>query len=346
MLKIVVILGCLKSLNLLDDHLLMVTAASFCRVWILFLTFVLAQTITMRPVLASSDSLPPCPVHSGFSVAQYPICMLDPVQFINGSWNAMYYQWFFNGALFSCDEHPLLQISSAGCHHIVLISSDALCSDTSEMWINVHPAYHVQFAVYLCPGEVYWFEGHELSMSGIYTAEYTTIHGCDSIIDLFLQVDTLKTGFQIQGSSAIASAGNKFYQWYDCASGFAPVAGACSPYFSPLSSGSYALVTGNNNCTDTSECQYIMVIGVDKNHGSGSITMSPNPARESVSCNNLKEGVTYDVVVTTTDGRIVRRALVTAGSPRIALHDISPGLYLVRISNPDETPVCFRIRVE
>jgi len=292
------------------------------------------------------DAPPPCAVHSGFSLAQYPLCTQDQLQLINASWNAYYFEWYFNGALFSNDEHPVLQLSGPGCHHILLISSDAFCSDTSELWIEVNQLYHVQYCVYLCPGEVYQFAGHELSMSGIYTAEYTSVAGCDSIIDLFLFMDSLNAGFVVQGQTATAVPGNVFYQWCDCSNGYTAIPGATGHQFSPPSTGSYALITGNTKCTDTSECQQIVVIGVDDNAPDEAFMLIPNPARDQVSCRNLPAGTSFEAVLIAPDGRVVTLSTVSSDHPHLNLRGVNAGVYLLRLTAPGKAPITHRLKIE
>jgi hypothetical protein len=183
-------------------------------------------------------------------------------------------------------------------------------------------------------------------MSGIFTAEYTSGSGCDSIIELFLQVDTLHAGFVVQGNTAMATPGNKTYQWCDCANGYAPIPGATGHQFTPIATGSYALITGNTMCEDTSACQDIVVTGLSDPDVTGRISLYPNPASGSVMCENLPTGINFEAVLITPDGRIVSRFDVSSNNMVLDLREIPHGVYLLRLTAPGITPVIHRLKVE
>ncbi len=67
------------------------------------------------------------------------------------------------------------------------------CDSIYELALTVHPVYSYTEEHSICEGDVYFWHEQECSEAGTYTAEYTTIHGCDSIYTLTLTVNPLPT---------------------------------------------------------------------------------------------------------------------------------------------------------
>ena len=62
------------------------------------------------------------------------------------------------------------------------------CDSTTVLHLNVHPNYNISFSTSICANTSYYFNGNMLTESGVYTANLSTIHGCDSIVTLTLNV--------------------------------------------------------------------------------------------------------------------------------------------------------------
>ncbi|MDR1698469.1 MAG: gliding motility-associated C-terminal domain-containing protein [Prevotellaceae bacterium] len=71
-------------------------------------------------------------------------------------------------------------ISKAGCDSIVTLT------------LTVYKKIEKQIAETICEGERYSFDGKELATDGVYTGNFKTIHGCDSIVTLTLTVKPAK----------------------------------------------------------------------------------------------------------------------------------------------------------
>ncbi|MBP5496318.1 MAG: T9SS type A sorting domain-containing protein [Bacteroidales bacterium] len=62
------------------------------------------------------------------------------------------------------------------------------CDSVTVLYLNVHPNYNINISTTICANTSYNFNGNELTVSGVYTAELSTVHGCDSIVTLTLNV--------------------------------------------------------------------------------------------------------------------------------------------------------------
>lgn len=65
------------------------------------------------------------------------------------------------------------------------------CDSIYELELTVHPIYMLQQTHEMCDGDTYSWQGNDYTQTGVYTASYNTIHGCDSIYELELTVHPL-----------------------------------------------------------------------------------------------------------------------------------------------------------
>ncbi len=84
-------------------------------------------------------------------------------------------------------------LTETGTYQEILTTVNG-CDSTITLNLTVHPAYFIEQQVQLCQDQSHEFYGQTLTETGIYTQSFTTQSGCDSIIQLDLQVlDVLST---------------------------------------------------------------------------------------------------------------------------------------------------------
>lgn len=116
--------------------------------------------------------------------------------------------------------------------------------------------------------------------SGLFTANLIegNAAGCDSIINMNLTIEELNTDVILEGSVLSAENNDQYYQWIDCSNQQA-IANANQQSFEPLVSGEYAVVIYNASCSDTSECFFVVPVGVDQKK-KGNFSVYPNPSSD------------------------------------------------------------------
>lgn len=134
----------------------------------------------------------------------------------------------------------------------------------------------------------------------------------------------------ISGSTISATQSGVTYQWLDCNNGNTEIAGANAQAFTPTASGSYAVVIINGSCSDTSACQSVTVStsGIEE-QVANNFTLYPNPAKESLTLNNL----TIDASLQIMDmiGQKVLETRVSAQEMTLDVSSIKPGAYFVQV---------------
>lgn len=78
-------------------------------------------------------------------------------------------------------------LSGAGTYTFVYEAENG-CDSTVTLQLGVYPREKTTLEASICAGETYGFNGADLSDAGIYTADYSTVHGCDSTVTLVLSV--------------------------------------------------------------------------------------------------------------------------------------------------------------
>ncbi len=102
-------------------------------------------------------------------------------------------------------------------------------------------------------------QGNIYTSSGTYEEILPNVSGCgDSIITLNLTIIPVETNISWDGTSFSAEAFPATYQWINCENNI-PIAGQTQQSFTPSESGSYAVVITQSSCTDTSDCQEVIL---------------------------------------------------------------------------------------
>lgn len=102
-------------------------------------------------------------------------------------------------------------------------------------------------------GEDIVFKDSVYNKTGQY--EYTLINsmGCDSIIHLDLNIDSINTRIQVNNNELISSVSYGIYTWIDCLSDSLLI-DQQSKIFQATKNGSYALIIQKGDCIDTTSC--------------------------------------------------------------------------------------------
>jgi hypothetical protein len=167
--------------------------------------------------------------------------------------------------------------------------------------------------------------GNLIMASGTYLDTIMNVQGCDSIITINLVIDNpVVSLIDVSGADLVAvNPGD--YKWMDCNDGQL-ITGETNNIFSPLLDGSYALITTNGTCSDTSDC--IVVIGLNLEENGNLIMVAPNPSNGEF---KLYGNFEFDFVVLNVAGEIV---LTGNGIEKtsIDLTDFVPGVYFLQVT--------------
>jgi hypothetical protein len=196
----------------------------------------------------------------------------------------------------------------------------------------VHPVHQVMNPQEICAGGVYTIGGSTYSASGVYTDTLMSSTGCDSIVitDLSIfapDISITVNGIVLQSNTSGATS----YQWVDCDLNHQQIIGANQQTFIPQSNGNYALIIGENGCTDTSACIPVTAVGIAAEKAYEGIAVYPNPFIHAINIDFLRSGGSSIITVFTLTGKKVFSGEFLTGGETVQIPlDLDPGVYILQ----------------
>jgi len=111
------------------------------------------------------------------SIVTFTLTVIEPVQNNISQSICTGNSYFFAGQ----------NLTQSGIYHDTLLASQG-CDSIVTLVLTVNPPLQGNIAQTLCAGSSYWFNGENLTQSGIYKDTLQTSQGCDSIITLDLVI--------------------------------------------------------------------------------------------------------------------------------------------------------------
>ncbi len=192
-----------------------------------------------------------------------------------------------------------------------------------------NPIIPTNISYSMCSGASYFFNGVYLTSAGNYTAIYNSVIGCDSVVQLFLLVNGVNMSVN-QSNDTLTALTSGTVQWYDCNTQQI-IPGATQTVFIPTTSGMYAGIITEGNCSDTTACTQVFTSINEFTINNSQFTISPNPTDENItiqlsqSCNNCQ------IEISNTLGQILHKQLINDKEESINLSLLHAGIYFVAI---------------
>ena len=91
-----------------------------------------------------------------------------------------------------CEGEPFLfkgeLIEESGVYKDTITSVDSGCDSIFTLVIDVFPTEFTNLEVFMCEGDTYEYNGVVYDKTGEYTQRFQTEHGCDSIVELTIDL--------------------------------------------------------------------------------------------------------------------------------------------------------------
>ena len=124
------------------------------------------------------------------------------------------------------------------------------------------PCSQIEIERTICSGDSIQIGDSIFSQTGNYTVTFSNIHGCDSIVNLDLTVQTVDASVSQSGFTLTAHASDADYKWLNCADEYSNIVGETNQSYTATKSGSYAVEITQGNCADTSDCFEITIVDI------------------------------------------------------------------------------------
>lgn len=211
------------------------------------------------------------------------------------------------------------------------------CDSLVTLSLIVHESDSTIDEITTCQSYV-WIDGIEYLEDNTEAYYSTTnINGCDSVIQLNLDIVEVDVNLTIESSSILANLAGADYQWLNCENEFAEIDGANDQIFFPVINGNYAIEITYMGCIDTSECALIDYFTEIKKEIISNFTISPNPFDDFTIIKfdkSLSENHTviiYDIL----GQEVYLNESVTGQSLEIKKEQLGTGIYILSLLNPN-----------
>ncbi len=217
------------------------------------------------------------------------------------------------------------------------------CDSIVTSTINVLPLISGTQNISICKGDSILLAGTYENTPGVYTDTLLSHQGCDSILNITLAITIVDTLLMQNGNTFTAHAAGAIYQWIDCGNG-SLINGATAQNYTATQNGSYALIINQNNCTDTSACVSVNLVGIQTAAFSETgIQLYPNPNRGHfiIALNNSTQ-----ISIDNTFGKTIFNELVPAGKKEFDLSIYPKGIYLLKATNNNTIQQMLKIVID
>jgi hypothetical protein len=209
------------------------------------------------------------------------------------------------------------------------LTSPEGCAYSHTLELTINSSSSSSSFVSECDDYFWDANGSTYPTSGVYTANLSTVDGCDSLVILDLTItDVTSTSTDNGDGTYSADLLGATYEWIKCTLP-ASSTGITTQDFMPTQNGDYALVTTVNNCSDTSACFVVAGIGLSSLMNQA-FTIFPNPTNGKVTI-EVNNAVSYSYTLTDLNGKILsEKDKILSDSYMIELN-YPAGFYLIQI---------------
>lgn len=206
------------------------------------------------------------------------------------------------------------------------------CSDTVSVSLVDPAAITASQTLSVCSGGSVTVGSTVHNSTGTYTDVIPAFNGCDSTVTTSLTVQAaIDVTTSVSGTTISANAAGLSYQWVDCNSAYAAVAGQTSQSYASAPDGSYAVIITNGSCVDTSSCVAISTTGIQSNL-TQSLAVYPNPVKDQL----VLEGVASNSTLVVYNGlgqEVMNLKLDAEKTQHISMSQLQNGIYIIKINN-------------
>lgn len=211
------------------------------------------------------------------------------------------------------------------------------CNTYLEMDITINNNVFVIEEVSACKTYLWPGTGITYFESGNYYSYLNTTTGCDSIVNLVLELIHPNTEISKTGPDLISNQQNGTYQWFLCNPGYQPIAGENDSIFTPLFNGYYAVEVTYLGCTDTSSCIGVVDVGTNNLSKKNPFKVYPNPASDVVYLTWEPGDQPIWISLFNLAGQLLEEIQVVGNSLQAIPLPAAPGLYLVEVTEKNQT---------
>jgi hypothetical protein len=232
------------------------------------------------------------------------------------------YTWGVNGQTYTASTTVVETLTtSQGCPYLHTLN------------LTINNGVSATEDVDACGSYVWPVNGLSYTISGLYSETLTATNGCDSTLQLNLNIiPILSADITDNQDGTLSTTAPQNLQWYDCDNGV-NLAGESSPTFAPTVNGTYAVIVSDFGfaCPDTSDCISIDYLDINSNGPINSgISIEPNPTSGQITVSLPSNSASSFIQIVDAQGKLIQSRQVTGNDPVNIAIDAKPGIYFVK----------------
>ena len=232
-----------------------------------------------------------------------------------------------------------MQITQHGTY-IQVYQSRFGCDSVEVLNLTRYPSYDRHISKSMCGGNVYSFGGMILDSSGTYTANFPTVNGCDSVVTLSLNVNSIDNSVTRDGNHLTANYDGATYQWYRRENVFVPIAGATQQSLEAAINGIYRVRISDNFCSVYSDSISLRSVGIEMQTAEEDLSLYPNPNNGQfvIACPVCSHDAELYLQVFSASGEEVMTTVLTgkSGKYQVEAGELAKGIYFLNIQQNGE----------
>ena len=228
-------------------------------------------------------------------------------------------------------------IVNATDSYSVVVTDGNGCEGTDSIDLTFLPDATLDTAVSVC-GSFTWIDGNTYVADTLVSLVVAggAANGCDSIINLDLDLTIIDTTVGQAGATLTANAVGVTYQWVDCDNGNVAIAGATAQSFTPTANGNYAVQISDNGCLVQSACFNVTGLSIRGLADASLMHLYPNPTENMLTIDFGSVVQDIRLRVMTVDGRTMQEHVDVNGQIfELSLDSYPQGLYFVEVTTKE-----------
>lgn len=199
---------------------------------------------------------------------------------------------------------------------------------THVVTLSIQQSYHDSAIVHIdtC-GPFKYADGNTYYRDTSFIATLSSIHGCDSVVDVRMTITPIDDSVWVHWTDFIATNSNATVEWYTCED--STLVSVYHAYTAPDTAGYFAAIS-EDGCTAYTKC-YSWSIGIEENSNSA-VYLLPNPAHSSFRIDYPAEWGSTHFEIADMTGRVMLNEF-NYSSNKTVTHDLASGTYVVRLFN-------------
>jgi Secretion system C-terminal sorting domain/Beta-propeller repeat len=205
------------------------------------------------------------------------------------------------------------------------------CDSIINLNLTINPTYTNTVTLSDCKPII--FNQITYTNSGVYYDSLLSVAGCDSITQININITAVPIANFVNASNTLTAVTPSLtYQWVNCNDGISIIPGQTNMTFSPTQSGNYALIQGNGNCSDTSECKAFIPLTIINQQKDDALKIIPNPASKTVTIINQQPAYALAIYNTLGNKMLVDIVETSQDAITIDVSSFANGVYVIMLN--------------